>query len=97
MEPFWTEVSIAAFIIYRHETRGKVQIAAGLGVLNMEVTGDPEDVVRVEFRFDRLCDRLVAGERGVMNMPLPRRCINAIVECIDENEVVQKTLKIDLI
>ena len=74
-----------------------MQIAAGLGVLNMEVTGDPEDVVRVEFRFDRLRNRLVVGERGVMNMPLPRRCIKAIVECIDENEVVQKTLKMDLI
>ena len=59
MELFWTEVSNAAIIIYQHETRGgKVQIAAALRVLNMEVTGDPEDVVRVEFRFDRLRNRL---------------------------------------
>ena len=79
MELFWTEVSNAAIIIYQHETRGgKVQIAAGLVVLNMEVTGDTEDVVRVEFRFDRHRNRLVVGERGVMNMPLPRRCIKAI-------------------
>ena len=63
----------------------------------MKGSAPPNNMVRVEFRFDRLCSRLGAGERGVMNIPLPRRCITAIVECRDENEVVQKTLKIALI
>ena len=56
-----------------------------------------DDVVRVKVHFDRLRERLQMNGRGVINIPLPRRCITALVGCTGENEVAQKTEKINLI
>ena len=56
-----------------------------------------DDVVRVEVHFDRLRERLQKNGRGVINIPLHRHCITALVGCTGENEVVQKIDKLALI